>query len=336
MRLLVVTQAVDKQDPVLGFFHRWLEEFAKKFDAIEVVCLCEGVHTLPDSVHVHSLGKERGRQTRIQYAVRFLRLIWNLQKDYDVVLVHMNQEYVLLGGLLWKCLGKRIYLWRNHYAGSLLTDVAVWLCTKVFCTSKHSYTARFEKTVLMPVGVDTDAFKSVPGVVCAPYSILSLGRIAPSKRLEILLEALTMLAREGIDFTADIYGAPLPEHIEYYEHLQSLVAEKQLSDKVAFRGGIKNEETPAVYSAHSIFVNTSQSGMYDKTLFEAAACGCQVLAASEDFAVLSGGSIFGTVNELAQALKKSLQTPSAGGYSNFIQHHALSALSERLVSEMKI
>jgi hypothetical protein len=28
--------------------------------------------------------------------------------------VHMNQEYVLLGGLIWKLLGKKLVLWRHR------------------------------------------------------------------------------------------------------------------------------------------------------------------------------------------------------------------------------
>lgn len=60
MRLLVVTQAVDKQDPVLGFFHRWLEEFAKHADQLIVICLREGTHSLPSNVRIYSLGKENG------------------------------------------------------------------------------------------------------------------------------------------------------------------------------------------------------------------------------------------------------------------------------------
>lgn len=42
MRLLILTQAVDLDDPVLGFFHRWIVEFAKRFDTIEVICLKAG------------------------------------------------------------------------------------------------------------------------------------------------------------------------------------------------------------------------------------------------------------------------------------------------------
>ena len=30
MKLLLVTQNVDRTDPILGFFHQWVEEIAKR------------------------------------------------------------------------------------------------------------------------------------------------------------------------------------------------------------------------------------------------------------------------------------------------------------------
>ena len=63
MRLLICTQAIDKNDPILGFFHRWVIEFAKHFEHISVICLREGTHTLPENVSVYSLGKEGGESS---------------------------------------------------------------------------------------------------------------------------------------------------------------------------------------------------------------------------------------------------------------------------------
>src|SRR4051812_42401773 len=133
MRLLVVTQAVDLDNPVLGFFHSWIEEIAKHFESVVVVCLFEGRHALPSNGEVFSLGKEKKETNRALYTQRFLALVWGLRSKYDSVFVHMNQEYVLAAGWIWILLGKRIYLWRNHYAGSIATDVAAAFCTKVFC-----------------------------------------------------------------------------------------------------------------------------------------------------------------------------------------------------------
>ena len=114
MKLLIITQAIDLDDPILGFFHRWVEEFAKRFEHIEVICLKLGRHSLPGNVSVHSLRKEKGRRSRFMYATYFGWLIWKLRPKYDAVLVHMNPEYVILGGVDWRLMGKKIYFWYNH------------------------------------------------------------------------------------------------------------------------------------------------------------------------------------------------------------------------------
>ena len=101
MKLLIITQKVDKQDAVLGFFHRWLLEFTKNFEKITVICLERGVFDLPHNAKVLSLGKEQGK-SRVKYLWNFYKYIWSERKNYDTVFVHMNQEYVLLGAPIWK------------------------------------------------------------------------------------------------------------------------------------------------------------------------------------------------------------------------------------------
>src|ERR1700727_851881 len=122
MNLLIVTQAVDLDDPILGFFHRWIADIARGCDRVHVICLKEGRHDLPENVFVHSLGKENGR-SRSKYARRFYRYIRMYRDEYDAVFVHMNEEYVLLGAPLWRLWGKRIVLWRNHKMGSWRTNI---------------------------------------------------------------------------------------------------------------------------------------------------------------------------------------------------------------------
>lgn len=338
MKLLICTQAVDTRDPVLGFFVRWIEEFAKHVESIEVICLYRGDYQLPANVRVHSLGKERGSVNRATYAWRFLMLAWRLRSHYDAAFVHMNQEYVLIAAWLWKLLGKRVYLWRNHYAGSWLTNLAVVFCTKVFCTSKHSYTARFKRTVFMPVGVDTKRFMPNESVARVPRSILFLARIAPSKRVEMLVDALRVLKKNNEKFFATIVGSPLPEHEAYYASLVRKVQEQGMSDCITFRPGVTNHEASALYQSHEIFVNTSPSGMLDKTIFEAAACGCVVLAASEDWQELVGDSHFFTdglvLAERLNTCAKTLGSRDRGNQQSAVFAHSLVALAERLRNEL--
>jgi len=192
MRLLITTQAVDRNDQALGFFHGWLEEFAKHFERIEVICLEEGEHNLPKSVSVHSLGKERGA-SRVEYIFHFYHYIFSLWGKHDAVFVHMNQEYALLGGTLWRLGGKRLVLWRNHKKGSAWTRIAALLAHKVCHTSPEAYVARYANAVRMPIGVDTALFK--PRAAPGQDAILFLGRLDAVKKPDIFLEAIEQLKK---------------------------------------------------------------------------------------------------------------------------------------------
>lgn len=343
MKLLILTQTVNRNDPALGFFHRWIDEFAKHFESIIVICLEEGAHELPKNVRVLSLGKEK-KKSRLQYIHRFYRFIWNERKNYDSVFVHMNQEYVLLAGMLWKLLGKKIFLWRNHPAGSFLTDLASVFCDGVFCTSKFSFTAKYKKTEFMPVGVDLENFKSVDSVSRVPQSILFLGRITPVKRPDLLIDALIALRVKFPNITGSIYGNALPKDEQYFLELKEKVKKAHAENYITFYKGIPNAETVAVYSAHDIFVNLSPSGMYDKTMFEAMACGCLLLASndnlwgqiSDDF-IFKQGDFGELTNKLEKLLKNTLveKVDAVKELGSFTEKHSLKELGKRLFESIK-
>lgn len=340
MRLLVVTQAVDQDDPALGFFHGWIEELARRYEHVYVLCLKKGKYELPHNVSVYSLGKESGA-SRVSYVWRLFCFIVSHARSYKTVFVHQNQEYILIAGWLWKLLGKKIFMWRNHYAGSTLTDIAAFFCTAVFCTSTHSYTARYKKTVLMPIGVDLHTFHS--SLDRRSRSILFLARIAPSKHPDVLVEALGLLKERGTEYSAALYGSPLPIDAPY--HASLVERAEALGLQHVFHAGVPHSATPSLYAAHDIFVNLSASGMYDKTLFEAAASGCIVVAASKDFAKEVGsGFLFSVddVHSLVRVLEKALtlgveeRERTSTRLRALAEAHSLSKLGERLAEEMTI
>ena len=269
MKLLVITQKVDRNDPVLGFFHRWLEVFATRFEKLTVICLAEGEYHLPGNVKVLSLGKER-HVSKLEYLRRFYAYIWRERHEYDAVFIHMNQEYVLLGADVWKLLGKKIYLWRNHGHGNVLTDLAVLLSDKVFCTSPSSYTAKFKKTRLMPVGIDTDFFKPDLTAERIPHSVLFLGRIAPVKKVK---EFIGWLATTS--YKATIAG-PIGDEAYAREILD------HLPPQATYIGPVTQEEALRLYQTHEIYVNKTPAGSFDKTIVEAAASGMRLMVDNPD------------------------------------------------------
>jgi glycosyltransferase involved in cell wall biosynthesis len=340
MRLLIIAQKVDKNDPILGFFHGWISEFSKKFKSVAVICLFRGAFDLPDNVAVLSLGKEKWK-SKFKYI--FLLFYFSLRyfNRYDAVFVHMNEEYPVLAGWLWRLMGKKVYMWRNHHAGNKMTDIAALFCNNVFCTSKYSYTATYKKTILMPLGIDTTIFKVDTSVQRVPRSILSLGRIAPSKNLDILIDALGLLKKYGHLYSLSVYGDALPKDVVYERTLKQRVVELGLNDRVVFYAGIPNTETPEVYSRHDIFVNISSNGMYDKTIAEAMACGCVSLASNDnlrgrvdDQLIISERSAESVATSLVGALSMSGQTKDRiiRESMSFAEQQSLKTLTSKLYS----
>ena len=289
MNLLILTQKIDINDSILGFFHQWVEEFSKRYEKVTVIALGAGEYRLPQNVKVFSLGKgglEIGNWKleiikKFIYVINFYRYIWQERKNYDSVFVHMNQEYVLLGAKLWRLMGKKIMLWRNHPKGSILTNLSVFLSDRVFCTSKYSYTARFKKTEIMPVGIDTKLFKRDEKINRTANSILSLGRISPVKNIRSLIEAFNLLNKEKFSFKALIIGGVADKDKQYFEMINNKIKEYGLGEIVEFHKAVNSQETVNLYNKYELFINLTLTGSMDKTIFEAMACETLVLTSNQ-------------------------------------------------------
>ncbi len=228
IRLFILTQKLDKNDDLLGFMHGWVTGFAKHFESIIVVALGVGEYRLPDNVRVLSLGKEKlviGHWSlvifkKLKYVFYFFNYIWRYRNEYDCVFVHMNREYMLLGGLFWRFWGKKAALWYNHGAGNIISVLAGRLAQKIFYTSPFSFFAKWSKASLMPAGIDTDVFKKDKKIQPTKNSILFLSRISPIKGVHILIEAANLLDREGANFILNIVGEAGEKYAEYFEKLK--------------------------------------------------------------------------------------------------------------------
>ena len=243
MKLLICTQVVDKNDPVLGFFVRWIEEF-EKYCEIEVISL-----------------KTLGSGGKVMRAWRLLRLVWG--GKYDAVFVHMNPEYVVAAGWLWKLRGKKIALWYTHKSVDLKLRIAERFADVIFTASKESFRLPSKKVRVMGHGIDTDFF-TLDASVARNNSVLSVGRLMKSKRHDL---AIRSAARENRELRIAGEG---PER----KNLESLA--KELGATVHFLGGLTQAQLRDEYSKAAYLLHTSETGSLDKVVLEAIACGCPI------------------------------------------------------------
>jgi glycosyltransferase involved in cell wall biosynthesis len=133
-------------------------------------------------------------------------------------------------------------------------------------------------------GVDTNRFH--PGLKTdhlgirrkyhlAPDQTLFLyvGRLDGEKRLDTLLEAVSLLQRD--DFQMAIVGRGL-----YRPALEKQAQELGLAGRVAFIGFVEAGDLPALYNSADIFIMPSPEELQSIATLEAMACGKPILAAN--------------------------------------------------------
>lgn len=289
MKLLILTQKVNSHDDVLGFMHGWIAGFAAACENVVVICLEKGEMSLPSNVTVCSLGKESGH-SKIKYLCNFYKYIWRERKHYDAIFVHMNCEYVILGGLLWKLWRKRIGLWYAHGAVPLRLKIAEKLSDIIFTSTASGFRIKSRKVRVIGQGIDTDVFAPVAVKPAGEiFRIITVGRISPVKDYETLLKAAEILAKKNISFHITIIGdIGLPEQKKYLEYLRELTADKHLQDAVNFSGAVPNKNIVGYLQANDLFVNMSRTGSLDKAVVEAMACGLPILTCNEALAEVLG------------------------------------------------
>lgn len=287
--LLIVTQKVDENDQLLGFFIDWIVRFAQKFDKVIILCLEKGTFKLPENVRVISLGKDRGL-SKLKQLFNFYFLLFTLRKNYDAVFAHMNPIWVVVGGLFcWRLTGKKIFFWYTHKAVTLKLILAAIFANTIFTASERSFNWRREtleksgKLVITGHGIDTGLFKPDESkkIRDGKLRILSVGRIAPVKNYDTLIDAVKILKDSDVEFLVTMVGETALDADRKYElKIKNKIKEFGLENYFNFVGKINHKNLSAYYQSYDLFVHLSKTGSLDKTLLEAMACGMQVLSSN--------------------------------------------------------
>jgi glycosyltransferase involved in cell wall biosynthesis len=144
-----------------------------------------------------------------------------------------------------------------------------------------------------------------------PPRILFVGRLTASKNVDILIQALQLLAAEDVDFRAEIIGDG-PDR----QRLAALCSASALPEKVHFRGGLPFDQVLACYQEADILVLASQTEGWPKAVAEGMAFGLACIGTRRGLVpqMLSGGRGIvvepGDVPELSAALRQILTQPA--------------------------
>jgi glycosyltransferase involved in cell wall biosynthesis len=302
LSIVFISQAVDRDDPVLPHAVRWIEALAGKpaVDHTAVLALRTGRYDLPGNVDVYRFG----RSNRLATLGAFYRgVVRSLRRKPDVFFVHQGGPYPLL--LLPIKFASRIPIvqWKAH---SVITRAMAFYARRcddlIFTATRASFPMGVSKVRVVGHGIDTHAFR---GEAVAPLGdLVAAGRIAPIKRVEQMVRAVEHANRMyGTAYRLNIYGPTLPGDEAYAAGIEALIDRLGARSRVALHGPVRHEHLPRLFNGHRVCLSFGR-GAVDKSALEAMACELPVISTNDSVAEIipsALGSLLITEKESTEA-----------------------------------
>ncbi len=126
---------------------------------------------------------------------------------------------------------------------------------------------------VIPNGVELDRFGPDQSAQKAEIlRLLTVGRLSVTKRVEILIDAIEIMHREGCEVHFKIVGGG-----QMLQNLKQIASEKNLANIIEFTGRIDAEDMPQIYRQNDIFISASMQEGMSNAMLEAMASGLPII-----------------------------------------------------------
>jgi glycosyltransferase involved in cell wall biosynthesis len=158
---------------------------------------------------------------------------------------------------------------------------------------------------VIPNGVELERFSPAKATQQAKIlRLLTVGRLSVTKRVEILIDAIEILHRDGCEVHFTIVGGG-----QLLQKLKQIVSEKNLANIIEFTGRTGAEDMPQVYRQNDIFISASCTEGMSNAMLEAMASGMPIVTTRCEGAeelIADNGLVVENANaeEIAKAVRK--------------------------------
>jgi D-inositol-3-phosphate glycosyltransferase len=219
-----------------------------------------------------------------------------LKEDWQIPVVHMFHTLVMMKNRVAQGPEEKEGNYRLEGEQKILreADKIIAATQAELAQLQWLYQANVRKITVIPPGVETCRFYPIPadearefiGIPPCERMILFVGRIEPLKGLDVLLEAIALMRKQGKwdknPFCLMVIGGD-PEANEHEKssemtRIQALREQYNLQDLVVFAGKRSQDTLPYYYSASEAVVVPSHYESFGMVALEAMACGTPVVA----------------------------------------------------------
>ena len=158
---------------------------------------------------------------------------------------------------------------------------------------------------VIPNGVDLERFNPAEtDNKSDTLRLLTVGRLSVTKRVEILIDAVEILHREGCEVRSKIVGGG-----QMQQKLKQIISDKNLANIIELTGRIDAEDMPQVYRQSDIFISASMQEGMSNAMLEAMASGLPLITTRCEGAeelIADNGLVVENANaeEIADAVRK--------------------------------
>lgn len=352
MKLLIITQKYDINDSNLGAFVGWWDKLAEQIDKVYILALEQRSKPTKPNMEVISMGKEKGAGFWGKFFGFYMGLLRTIGRA-DAILIHMVPKYAILAAPAAFIFRRPIYMWYTGVAAQKQLKFSVLFCRKVFTAHAAAMRVNTPKRIVIGHGINIEKFQ-IPNSkfqVQMPVTILSVGRITPSKGHDLIINTVSDLIKSGYNLKLKIIGGVVQEyHLSYFAKLRKLVDDLKMESRIEFLGNAVYNDMPQYFNEAQILINAVPFGGLDKVVLEAMASGVIPLTSNNAFfsvfpenwvsqLVFKEHDLEDLKNKLKNILDKKLYLNEilANELRDIVmKNHNLNNLIDRMIEEIKI
>jgi glycosyltransferase involved in cell wall biosynthesis len=284
MNLLMFNLAVDDDHVTLAFSIHWIKTLAGYFDHVDVITMTAGNYQLPSNVTVWSVGRERSYPEWLR-ALRFYWLVGRVlrRRRINVVFTHMISVFAILFWPVALLTGLKNVLWYAHGATPKTLKLAHQVVDQVVSSTPQGFRLPSSKTTFIGQGIDVNCYRYVRRNVGFKFRIVTVGRLAPSKGLDIIINALASWQTSASWHLTVIGDATNTAESHYALSLRKLASDILNPTQIKFTGRLSSDAISSYLNQSDVFVNLSLTGSLDKAMVESMSSGCPVVSSNDAF-----------------------------------------------------
>lgn len=285
-KLIIYNLETDLDSNVLASGVSWIEELSIYFDEIHVYSTYVGRFHLPPNVTVSQIGGGSFLKRIVAVWLLYKSTLLAISNPSEwAVFHHMSSRTCMLLGLNYRIFRVRQVLWYSHNHASLDLVLGYRFMDHILTPTPTSFPLKSSKVrfvghaVKIPPTTSTvsDGFRS---------GIISLGRVAKVKNLDLLLDTLKSMPEIWISKLARIaIVGPNGDDAGYSKDL--IKGFDSLSIDFKYFGALNQLKAQEILRAYSIYFTGTPKSV-DKATIEAAMSGCLIVSESPEAIELTG------------------------------------------------